>query len=191
VDTNDALWASLPLWYWHAGQTVARPGATAAWTADTQGKQALLATMRYGSGRVMYLASPETWRLRYVQLPDGTVHDLHRQFWGQTIRWASATSGDDETVRIATPEDRNLNADPSRLAAIAKAGDGLAFDADNFAALSSKLPRTDHVRTVESRIGFFTPEPNWQSRAVHWIAFAIFVALITIEWILRKREGML
>jgi hypothetical protein len=202
MDANDALWANVPIWFWHAGQTVARPGATVAWTIDdsnpspnvqttpAQPKHALLAKMHYGSGRVMYLASPETWRLRYVQLPDGTARDLHRQFWGQAIRWASAGPGLDQDVATAAPEDRNVNADPQRLAAIAKASGGLAFDSDNFPSLASSLPRSDHVRNVESRIGFFTDDGNWRTQAVHWILFAAFIALITVESILRKRRGL-
>ena len=46
--------------------------------------------MNVGLGRVMYLASPQTWRLRYVQTPgsDSHIEDLHRRFWGQVVRWA-------------------------------------------------------------------------------------------------------
>jgi hypothetical protein len=200
-DVNDELWSRMPAWFWHAGQTVARPGATVVWAIPGPATsrslpnaaarhRALLATMRYGAGRVLYLASPETWRLRYVQRPGGQVEDLHRRFWGQAIRWASAGPGRDDVLKNVNVEDRNLNADPQRMAAIARAGNGTALDGPDFGRLASELPQTDHVGTAVFRIGLFDDPRNWRTRFAHWSALVAFVGLITAEWILRKRGGL-
>ncbi len=110
AETNAQIWANLPLWYWHSEQTAARPAATVIWSiqdvASTDAnvapaadaldayqltrRHALLSSMNAGLGRVLYLASPQTWRFRYVQTPgdDSHIEDAHRRFWGQVVRWA-------------------------------------------------------------------------------------------------------
>jgi hypothetical protein len=83
-------------WYWHSEQTQAKQSASVLWqigdlhpshAADSDAltsarQRALLVSMPVGSGRVLYLASPETWRMRQV---DGA--NLHEKFWGQVVRW--------------------------------------------------------------------------------------------------------
>lgn len=50
-----------------------------------------------GRGKVMYLSAAETWRLRLLR-----GDRLHNKFWGQLLRWATATnlSAGSEAVRI-------------------------------------------------------------------------------------------
>jgi hypothetical protein len=98
---NAAAWSAAPAWYWHAEQTQAKPAATVLWAiADSEGatqpsfdgpdlgrRRGLLVVGSYGSGRVMYLASDQTWRLRQIN-----GENLQERFWGQVVRWAS---GDD------------------------------------------------------------------------------------------------
>ena len=132
---NAELWNNVSPWFWHSDQTVARPGASVIWTiepkdASTQQlsrgdssdevaasrQRALLATMNVGLGRVMYLASPETWRLRYVQTRgvDARAEDLHRRFWGQVIRWATASDlpAGNKDVRYGTDKRAYVGGDP-------------------------------------------------------------------------------
>jgi hypothetical protein len=324
---NGELWASLAAseesrWYWHSEQTAARPGASVIWSiedppvaASPKGpspqpqnstdeydylrQHALLATMNVGLGRVMYLASNQTWRMRYVQTPgsDSHIEDLHRRFWGQVIRWAagndlpaggkfvrfgankhsyiggepivvtarvakedftpltgasfkivatrkgggaavgeatmveapsegpgiyrgtltvpageyalnvrggeperllsSDTSVDSsqKTLQIdvqpdATVEDRDVNADPQRMASIARAGSGVALDGPYFDVLASHLPVVDHTDTQIVQAGLFSDPKDPRTGYAHWAFFAIFVVLITAEWILRKRGGL-
>lgn len=97
--SNAQLWSAIPAWYWHSEQTQAKLSANVLWsiaekqtdpdhspaggnTLAAARQRALLSTMSVGLGRVMYLASDSTWRLRQV---DG--RDLHERFWGQFIRW--------------------------------------------------------------------------------------------------------
>ena len=320
---NAELWANMPAWYWHSEQTAARPGASVIWTIEDalaakshtessnqsaqssadeyerMRQRALLATMNVGLGRVMYLAAPFTWRMRYVQTPgnDSHIEDLHRRFWGQVIRWAagndlpaggkfvrfgankhsyiggepivvtarvskedftpltgavfkivadrkgggppageaamveassegpgiyrgtltlpagsyslSVHGGEPErllasdttvdpaqkTLQIdvqpdATVEDRDVNADPQKMASIAKAGSGVALDGPYFDVLANHLPVVDHTDTQIEQAGLFSNPNDPRTQAAHWAFFGIFVVLITAEWILRKRGGL-
>ncbi len=96
-DKNAQLWSHVPLWYWHSEQTDAKPSARVLWEiANRRGKvglgsgtmaearrNALLATMSVGLGKVLYLAADQTWRLRYV-----AGDNIMNRFWGQVLRWA-------------------------------------------------------------------------------------------------------
>jgi hypothetical protein len=321
---NAELWANLPAWFWHSEQTSARPGATVIWTIEdalaakaktdpSAGRsaqssldeyerirqRALLATMNVGLGRVLYLAAPQTWRMRYVQTPgnDSHIEDLHRRFWGQVIRWAAGNDlpaggkfvrfgankhsfiggepivvtarvskedfspmtgtafkivadrkgggppageanmveapsegpgiyrgtltlpagsyalnvrgGDPERLLAsdtsvdpaqkslqievqpdATVEDRDVNADPQKMASIAKAGSGVAVDGPYFDVLANHLPVIDHTEIQVVQAGLFSNPDDPRTQAAHWAFFAIFVILITAEWIIRKRGGL-
>jgi hypothetical protein len=319
---NAELWASVPLSYWHAEQTLARPGASVIWSIENPStasrsqsqpapgspdemealrQHALLSTMNVGLGRVMYLASPETWRLRFVQTsgPDAHIEDLHRRFWGQVVRWAvgsdlpaggkfvkfgtnkhsyiggepvvvtaralkddftpvqgqtfkvqarpsDARSGGPaiEATMVEAPaegpgiyratlslpagsfdltlhggeierllaadttadakqrslqidvqpnamvEDRDVNADPQRMSAIAKAGAGIALDGPYFDVLATHLPVVSHTDVQVTQAGLFSNPNDPRTSYAHWAFFAIFVVLITAEWVLRKRGGL-
>jgi hypothetical protein len=315
--TNAALWANMPLWYWHSEQTAAKPGASVIWSIqdalaidaskppkdsaeeyETTREHALLATMNVGLGRAMYLASPQTWRLRYVQTPgsDSHIEDVHRRFWGQVVRWAAGNdlaaggkfvkfgtnkhsyiggesivvtarvlnedfspsqndsftmvaiakdgSRAGEATMVPAPsegagiyrgsmtlpagsytlslnggqagrllaadttvdpaqktlnievapnamvEDRNVNADPEKMAAIAAAGSGVAMDGAYFDVLAAHLPVVDRTETQVTRAGLFSDPNDRRTQLVHWAFFAFFILLITTEWILRKRYGL-
>ena len=323
VGLNAELWANMPAWFWHSEQTAARPGATVIWTIEDalaaraktvspsaapqssadeferMRQRALLATMNVGLGRVLYLAAPQTWRMRYVQTPgnDSHIEDLHRRFWGQVIRWAAGNDlpaggkfvrfgankhsfiggepvivtarvskedftpmtggsfkivadrkgggppagetnmieapsegpgiyrgtltlpagsyalnvrgGDPERLLAsdtsvdpaqkslqievqpdATVEDRDVNSDPQQMAAIAKAGSGIALDGPYFDVLGNHLPVIDHTETQVVQAGLFSNPDDPRTKAAHWAFFALFVILITTEWILRKRGGL-
>jgi hypothetical protein len=102
ADSNATAWADMPMWYWHSDWTAAKPAASVFWSIDdptatpaaqsTLGdaalarRHALLSAMPLGSGRVMFLAADQSWRLRQVN-----GDELHTRFWGQVIRWAVGT----------------------------------------------------------------------------------------------------
>jgi hypothetical protein len=64
-------------------------------------QHALLCWQPVGRGRVVYLASPETYRLRYLR-----GDRLHYRFWGQLLRWAIASDLDLGTDRVSIRTDR-------------------------------------------------------------------------------------
>jgi hypothetical protein len=74
------------------------PPRTSETTTDSQA-EAFLSWQYVGLGRVVYIAAPVTYQLRYR---NGDAY--HHRFWGQLLRWAIARemSGGSKTVRMAT-----------------------------------------------------------------------------------------
>ncbi|HEX4792585.1 MAG TPA: vWA domain-containing protein [Humisphaera sp.] len=303
--TNAKLWSAIPAWYWHSPQTQAKPAASVLWRIAEQArsasnpkdkadllasarKRALLATMPLGLGRVIYLASDSTWRLR-----DVAGENLHERFWGQMIRWVAGSdmpaggklvrfgvdkpraiageaihisarllsneftpmagekvaavvhsAGQDvarvqledsgetpglyhaqlqnlpagwyelslegtaidrlmsadptasrrplafDVIAPSTIERQNVNPDRAALARVASEGNGLAVDAEYLDLLADYVPRTPHEQTVTRQLGLFADPNDRFTRAAHWGFLALFVALITAEWVLRKIGGL-
>ncbi len=317
---NGQLWSNLPPWYWHSDQTEAKLAANVLWAIgsavpkageapsktpelnlDIARRHALLCTLSVGQGRVMYLASDSTWRMRQV-----IAENLHERLWGQIIRWAVGSdlpaggklvrfgtnkpryvAGDPivvsarvlaedlsplkgekvqviaralpqtdpatgaiksegkllgETTLTESPdaagfyrgaltapgaggvelalrgdrieklmnadpsasqktmtidvqsqldvERQNVNADHATLQSIAQAGAGIALDATYADLLAPHLPELDeHTQSFE-QIGLFTDPKDRHTRRVHWAFLGAFVLLITTEWIIRKRGGL-
>ena len=90
----------------------------------------------------------------------------------------------------ATVEDRDVNADPQRMASIAKAGSGIATDGAYFDVLANHLPVIDHTDVQVVQAGLFSNPADPRTQYAHWAFFAIFAVLITAEWVLRKRGGL-
>ena len=191
---NRSFWAAMPLFYWHNEHTVLKPAAQAIWqgppVSSAQPPSLLLASMTYGAGRVLYLASPETWRLRYVQSQTGEVADLHQRFWSQAIRWSVAGEPAVTDAAKRDQEDLNLSADPALMAVLAKSGNGASFDVSEARKLAAALPNTDHVQTLSKRIGLFENAQEASTRYLHWAVYITLVVLLSAEWIMRKRRGL-
>ncbi len=68
-------------------------------TQTQESAKAFLCWHSVGGGRVVYLSSPDTWRLRFRR-----GDQLHHRFWGQLLRWALARelSSGSELVQIRT-----------------------------------------------------------------------------------------
>lgn len=67
--------------------------------ADRPGTRAYLCWQAYGRGKVVYLASPSTYRLRFRR-----GDTLHHRFWAQLLRWAVARDmgAGSQVVRLIT-----------------------------------------------------------------------------------------
>jgi len=76
---------------------------TAENAADNKVDCAFLCWQRLGAGRVAYLASGDTYRLRYR---NGDRY--HHRFWGQFLRWLTAanTGAASDIIRIQTDRTR-------------------------------------------------------------------------------------
>jgi len=110
AEENLELWRTIPEMYWRypledtkRGATVLayamppKPPAYMAMTGDEvnhevlrqreefQRTHALVCTQKYARGRVLFLSTDRTWRLRY-RIGDA----YHHKFWGQAMRWAVA-----------------------------------------------------------------------------------------------------
>jgi hypothetical protein len=314
-ESNTLLWSKVPNWYWHSDQTVAKPNANVIWyISEPEGlafggeqggmaaakRRALLATDTLGLGRVLYLASDQTWRLRQV-----AGENVEDRFWGQVIRWAvgndlpaggrfvrfganrpryqqgdpldpvvvtahvlhedltpnlgqsiqviarllpanaapgapgrqvgSATmvesteapgyykaslgnlpAGDIElslqgpeverllnedstvtqrtiTVKVEPQMDlerRNMNTDPKMMATLAQLGGGFALDGPYADVLAARLPQLHRTITHVEEIGFFGDPKDRSTYLFHYAFLALFITLITAEWIVRKVAGL-
>jgi hypothetical protein len=87
-------------------------------------------------------------------------------------------------------ERRNMNTDPQLLARVAQAGGGFSLDANDADLLASHLPAIQHTEFTSEEIGFFTKPDAFGTRLAHWSFLLLFAALLTTEWTLRKRAGL-
>jgi hypothetical protein len=140
-DVNKRTWTSLEkdpdqAWYWHSTFTQAKKAAKVLWRisdvpgdatpatpaadvkvptdAELAGRRALLATMDYGLGKVLYLSGDATWRFRQVQ-----GINYHERFWGQVIRWVldSQLPAGGEFVRFGTDKVRYIGGEDVQVTA--------------------------------------------------------------------------
>jgi len=87
-------------------------------------------------------------------------------------------------------ERRNMNTDPAMLEAIARAGGGFSVDGQYADLLLTRLPKIEHTSTSVYQLGFFTDPSAVGTRLAHGIFLALFALIITLEWGLRKRAGL-
>ena len=71
--------------------------------ADDEKNSAFLCWQPVGRGRIVYLAGPESYRLRFLR-----GDRLHYRFWGQLLRWAIAAdlAAGSQYVRVRTDKSR-------------------------------------------------------------------------------------
>ncbi|MCY3019777.1 MAG: hypothetical protein NTW87_12205, partial [Planctomycetota bacterium] len=82
---NEQLWPALPELQWIARPAFAKPGAIALLQTDDVRKDVVAAVHNYGTGRVLYLGTDDTWRWRY-KIGDR----VHAVFWSQALRWGTS-----------------------------------------------------------------------------------------------------
>jgi hypothetical protein len=104
---------------------ISRPKPTShvliAAAAQGNDPRAFLSWQYVGLGRVVYIAAPITYQLRYG------VGDLyHHRFWGQLLRWAVARemAGGSKTVHLLTDKNRYEMGDQAQIVLRLTAGDG-------------------------------------------------------------------
>jgi hypothetical protein len=127
-ERNLEIWAAMPRLYWRLPVAGAKEGAdvlayalTASAPDDVRPdkpagptdeqtlrrrrrfmrRHPLIAVHRAGMGKVVFLATDRTWRLRYRK---GDVH--HHKFWGQVLRWATADKLPAGTAHVKLGTDR-------------------------------------------------------------------------------------
>jgi uncharacterized membrane protein len=83
AEDNDAIWQQLPSLQF-VSAVEALPGSEVLVEAVVdKNRHPLLITRRFGAGRVLFVATDESWRWRYK------VADLvHQRFWNQLARWS-------------------------------------------------------------------------------------------------------
>jgi von Willebrand factor type A domain len=82
AEDNQKLWAELPKMRF-AANVKPLPGSEVIATLDNGSEsKPFLVTRQYGAGRVLYVASDESWRWRY-----NVADTYHQRFWNQISRW--------------------------------------------------------------------------------------------------------
>jgi hypothetical protein len=111
------------------------------------GRSALLCWQPIGRGRVVFLASPESYRLRFLR-----GDRLHYRFWGQLLRWAIASdlAAGTQLVSIRTDRPDYRFGDSIQVAVrlTNEAGQPVAGARINAVAMDSDASRTEESRTV-------------------------------------------
>ncbi len=90
-------------------------------------------------------------------------------------------AGKEFEVVPSSTELRNLTPDVSAMERSAKAAGGGFLRVDQIDDLIRNLPRDSFRRTQTT-----SPNSIWN----HWLAVAIVIALLSLEWIIRRRLGM-
>jgi hypothetical protein len=123
VALNQQLWPALPPLQWLARGVMAKPGAEVLLATQDDHATPVVATMRYGAGRVLWVGSNETWRWR-----DRLGDRVHRAFWLQAVRWGLGMRLRGKDPRLQAALDRALIAPRERaeLRVRARHGDGAA-----------------------------------------------------------------
>ena len=87
-------------------------------------------------------------------------------------------------------EQQNVNADRAAMQRIAEAGGGASLAAPYADVLAAHLPDLDYATERTEQAGLFAPPGERYARLSHWIFLALFVALASAEWIVRKSAGL-
>lgn len=105
---------------------------------------AFLCWQPVGRGMIVYLAGPETYRLRFLR-----GDRLHYRFWGQLLRWAIAAdlSVGSECVRIRSDKARYAEHETVNIVVRLAEGDGTALVANSLQIVAQR--DDEDARTVE------------------------------------------
>jgi hypothetical protein len=103
---------------------------------------AFLCWQPVGRGRIVYLAGPETYRLRFLR-----GDRLHYRFWGQLLRWAIASElgAGTQFVRIRTDKSRYNSRETIETVVELRNAEGEPIATDD---LQVRLTSGDDVRTA-------------------------------------------
>lgn len=106
---NQQLWPALPPLQWLARGVVAKPGAEVLLATQDERATPVVATMRLGAGRVLWVGTTDTWRWR-----DRLGDRVHRAFWLQAVRWGLGMRLRGKDDRLQAALDRALIAPRER-----------------------------------------------------------------------------
>jgi len=110
--------------------------------ADNETKSAFLCWQPVGRGRIIYLAAPDSYRLRFLR-----GDRLHYRFWGQLLRWAIAAdlATGSQSVRVRTDKSRYASHEMMQLTVRLANAEGKPVVAED---VSARLTCGNDARTV-------------------------------------------
>lgn len=139
--------------------------------------------------------APGYYRATLGGLPAGDVEITLRGAQVERLLEDDPSASSKSIVITITPqlnlEQRNMNTDRATLARITDAGGGATVDASAADILASHLPAIQHTFYIPQQVGLFSDPKNRYTAIAHWTFLGLFATLITAEWLLRKRGGMI
>ena len=100
---NLKLWPALPPLHWIARGVGPKVGAQVLLESADDRRTPVVATARFGAGRVLYVGTDETWRWR-----DRLGDRVHQTFWLQALRWGLGARLRGKDARLQVSLDRTL-----------------------------------------------------------------------------------
>jgi hypothetical protein len=98
---SSSYWDELSPWYRFQAYPHLKPGAVTWLTTEPLGEDRpglpLLVEQRFGTGKVLFHATDEMWRLRFL-----TQDKFYGRFWLQTLRYLTRSSASDQLGEITT-----------------------------------------------------------------------------------------
>jgi len=95
-----------------------------------------------------------------------------------------------EVVDTLNLEKKNINSDRPTLSSIATDGGGVMLDGVYADVLAEHIPELRYTDSSAEQISLFGNPNSRYGRTTHWVFLAVFVGLITAEWIIRKANGL-
>jgi hypothetical protein len=148
--------------------------------ADDDGVSLVL-TGDDGARRTLRLSRPGAARGEFSGSVEGLPEGSYRAL---LVTPATGAAPPSTTFAVAPPpgELARTRTDLAGMRAAASRSGGAVYREPDFAQALEDLPTGRAVRVDASR-----PVPFWN----HWIAACVFISVLTCEWILRRRAGML
>ncbi len=101
AEAGESLWEELPGWYRYEAFPDIKPGAVVWLTtepvADDQPELPLVIEQRFGAGKVLFFATDEIWRLRFL-----AGDRYYGQFWLQTLRHLTRGRSEADNAELTT-----------------------------------------------------------------------------------------
>ena len=121
-----------------------------------------------------------------VSLQGGPVEQLLAK---EQVAAAQRTLAVDVQSQL-TVEQRNVNADRAAMVRLAEAGDGIALDGPYADVLAAHLPKLNYETETVEQYDLFADPKDPHTRTTHWLFLAVFAAVATAEWVIRKAAGL-
>ncbi|MEI8196697.1 MAG: hypothetical protein WCI73_12435, partial [Phycisphaerae bacterium] len=176
----------LPPWFFHSAYTKAKPAAQVLWyiaepgvanlanRGDAAGgasaaesfaavrEHALVSTMSLGLGRIVYMASDQTWRLHNV-----AGHDLASRFWSQLIRWSAGSDlpAGGRFVRFGSSASQTIAGEPVTIIARVLQEDLTPLIGEHFTAQATLLADKEAPKIIDTTTFVAQPDAPGYYRA--------------------------
>lgn len=95
-----------------------------------------------------------------------------------------------EAANALNLEQRNVNADHRALGSLTSIGGGVTVGGAYADVLAEHIPELNYTTTSAEQVSLFADPKERYTRTAHWAFLAVFVGLISAEWIIRKMSGL-